>query len=107
MGCEISDDYTQGHTGTATCAGSLEESSPEFLGAAVHTRRQFWPQGRWRAAEEHPPRGSKSHAAHARMSALAPHSPSHPSEQEGQVRREVHAANEASSLTVAVELCLT
>ncbi|UQC82502.1 uncharacterized protein CLUP02_07990 [Colletotrichum lupini] len=45
------------------------------------------------------------------MSALAPHSLSHftvpPSEQEEQVRRNVHAANDICSLIVAVELCLT
>ncbi|KAK1504268.1 uncharacterized protein CCOS01_00840 [Colletotrichum costaricense] len=45
------------------------------------------------------------------MSALAPHSLSHftvpPSEQEEQVRRDVHAANDTCSLIVAVELCLT
>ncbi|OHE95428.1 hypothetical protein CORC01_09300 [Colletotrichum orchidophilum] len=67
---------------------------------------------RWRAAEEHPWWGSKSHAAHARMSALAPHSlsltaPSEQEEQDEQVRREVHAANENPSLSVAVDLCLT
>ncbi|KAI3535142.1 hypothetical protein CSPX01_11660, partial [Colletotrichum filicis] len=70
---------------------------------------------RWRAAEKHSPRGSKtrSHTARARINERAspPLSLSHcgvpPSEQEEQVRRDVHAANDICSLIVAVELCLT
>ncbi|KAK1482564.1 hypothetical protein CCUS01_04177, partial [Colletotrichum cuscutae] len=77
---------------------------------------QFWPRevrgGELpKSTRRGAPKPVHTQPAPGLMSALAPHSLSHftvpPSEQEEQVRRDVHAANDTCSLIVAVELCLT